>query len=338
MKGERIMKLLKKEFCLALTLTFAATIFSGSLLFAAEYSLRAHTINNPQSIHFTGMKKFKTLVEERSNGKIEVKLFHSGSLGDQRANLESLQSGTIDIATCDTPITTIDELMGVFGLPYIFRDRDHVQAVLYGPTGGWVADRLRAKGLEVLAYFEGGFRQITNNKRPIYKPSDLKGVKMRTPGSSLRIKTFNHYGANASALPYAELYSALQMGVYDGQENPAIEVKSSKFYEVQKYLSFTNHVYTVSFFLMSQMSYKKLPWDLQLLLKHAAYEASVATVAAGKAADSEIAGLAQSKGMKINQADIASFVEISKPIWDDYGKTMGDEATRLISIIEKIGK
>ena len=157
-----------------------------------------------------------------------------------------------------------------------------VDLVMNGPLGDWVAERLKKNKLEVLSYMEGGFRQITNNKRPINTPNDLKGIKMRTPSSQLRIKIFNSYGANASPLPYPELYSALQMGAFDGQENPAIEVKSSKFYEVQKYLSFTNHVYTVSYLLMGESSYKKLPWNLKILMKQASYEAAMATVEAGR--------------------------------------------------------
>jgi tripartite ATP-independent transporter DctP family solute receptor len=207
-----------------------------------------------------------------------------------------------------------------------------------GPVGDWTADRLRQKGLEVLAYFEGGFRQITNNKRPIVEPADLKGVKMRTPSSALRIKMFNHYGANAAALPYPELYSALQMGAFDGQENPAIEIKSQKFWEVQKYLSFSNHVYTVSYFLMSPVVYKKLPWDLQLMVKQAAYEASLKTIEVGKKADEDLAALAESKGMKVNQANVSAFVDASKPIWESYAKEQGSDTEKIIAIIASAGK
>jgi tripartite ATP-independent transporter DctP family solute receptor len=304
---------------------------------SAEFKLRANTIGNEHSIHAVGLRKLKELVEKRSGGRIEIKIYYSGALGDQRAGIESMQSGTIDIATVDTPITTIDKVFGVFGLPFIFRDREHVDQVMNGPVGEWAAERLRKNKLEILAYMEGGFRQITNNKRPIYTPDDLKGIKMRTPSSQLRIRIFNTYGANSAALPYPELYSALQMGVFDAQENPAIEVKSNKFYEVQKYLSFTNHVYSVSYLLMGQSSFKKLPWDLQLLVKQAGYETIAATVEAGKAVDEEIIELANSKGMKVNKATTQAFIEASKPIWDSVGKEMGDEAIKLIHLISTAG-
>ncbi len=234
--------------------------------------------------------------------------------------MQALQTGTLDIGTVDTPITTADELLGVFGLPYIFRDRDHVAKVMNGPVGDLIAERLQKKGLKVLAYFEGGFRQITNNVRPIMKPEDLKGIKMRTPASALRIKIFKQYGANASALPYPELYPAHQTKVFDGQENPAIEVISSKFYEVQKYLSFTGHVYTVSYFMMNDKIHAKLPSDLQKLLREAALAATKATVEAGIKGDAEVAEFAKSKGMQVNQADVKAFVEASKPIWSEFAK------------------
>jgi tripartite ATP-independent transporter DctP family solute receptor len=312
-------------------------VFAGTAT-GADFVLRVSTSSNAESVHYAGMTVFKELVEKRSNGKIEVKLFHSGAIGDDVANLEALKVGTLEIGTCDTPITTVDPLLGVFALPFIFRDRDHVASVMNGPVGDWTADRLRQKGLEVLAYFEGGFRQITNNKRPIVEPADLKGVKMRTPSSALRIKMFNHYGANAAALPYPELYSALQMGAFDGQENPAIEIKSQKFWEVQKYLSFSNHVYTVSYFLMSPVVYKKLPWDLQLMVKQAAYEASLKTIEVGKKADEDLAALAESKGMKVNQANVSAFVDASKPIWESYAKEQGSDTEKIIAIIASAGK
>lgn len=309
---------------------------AGSAL-SAEFKLRANTIGNEHSIHAVGLRTLKKLVEKRSEGRIEIKIYYSGALGDQRAGIESMQSGTIDIATVDTPITTVDKVFGVFGLPFIFRDREHVDQVMKGPVGAWTAERLRKHNLEILAYMEGGFRQITNNKRPIYTPADLKGIKMRTPSSQLRIRIFNTYGANSAALPYPELYSALQMGVFDAQENPAIEVKSNKFYEVQKYLSFTNHVYSVSYLLMGTSSFNKLPWDLQILMKQAGYETIAATVKAGKTVDEEIVELANSKGMKVNKANTEAFIKASKPIWDSVGKEMGEEAIKLIHLISTAG-
>lgn len=307
----------------------AAAGFSDAA-FAQEFKLRAATVGAPGGIQDIGLQKLKEVAEAKSGGRISITVYAGGSLGDQISNIESLQSGTLDIANIETPITQVDPLMGVFGLPYIFRSREHVDAVMNGPIGKEISERLAAHGVRAIGFLEGGFRQITNNVRPIYKPEDLKGVKMRTPESKLRIKIFNHYGANASPLPYPELYTALQTGAFDGQENPATEVKASRFYEVQKYLSFSNHVYTVGFLLMSEQVYQKLPDDLKQVMIEAAREASAATVEFGKQADAEIAELARSKGMEVNDADIASFVEASKPIWEEEAANLGPEASDLI--------
>lgn len=254
-------------------------------------------------------------------------------MGDQEDNIESLQVGTLDISTIETPITTVDPVLGVLSLPYIFRDRAHVAQVMEGEIGEEIAERLLQHDLRVLGYYEGGFRQITNNVRPIVTPEDLRGVKMRTPGSQLRIKIFNLYGANASPLPYAELYSALQTGVFDGQENPLVEVQASRFYEVQKYLSLSNHIYTVGFLLMSEQTFQSLPEDLQQILIEAGREAARATVAFGEQADQSVVDLAVSRGMEANEVDTEAFVTASRPIWDEEVPGLGADATSLVERI-----
>lgn len=321
---------------LSLTICLALATITGSTVEpvdAADIRLRANVPGNEEGIAYLGAKRFADLVKERTNGKVEIKVFHSSALGDQVSSIEAMQAGTLDIATIETPITTVDPVLGATALPYIFRGRDHVAAALNGPAGGWIKERLANKGLRVLGFMEGGFRQITNNVRPISKPSDLTGVKMRTPSSKLRIKIFNAYGANASPLPFKELYTALQTGVFDGQENPVIWAKVTKFFEVQKYLSITNHLYTVTYLLMSENAFAKLDADLQAIFRQAGREAAEFTVEVGKKADSEIVEFLKSKGMKVNQAEIDAFVQASKPVWDEWSQEHGDDAKKLINLI-----
>ncbi len=310
-----------------------AMMVAGAAAHAQEFTLRANTIGAEQGIQMEGLRTLKRLVEEQSGGRVAVSLHHSGSLGEQEDNIESLQVGTLDISTIETPITTVDPVLGVLSLPYMFRDRAHVAQVMEGEIGEEIAERLLQHDLRVLGYYEGGFRQITNNVRPIVTPEDLRGVKMRTPGSQLRIKIFNHYGANASPLPYAELYSALQTGVFDGQENPLVEVQASRFYEVQKYLSLSNHIYTVGFLLMSEQTFQSLPEDLQQILIEAGREAARATVAFGEQADQSVVDLAVSRGMEANEVDTEAFVEASRPIWDEEVPGLGADATSLVERI-----
>lgn len=310
----------------------ATTVAIGPSL-AADLKLRANVPGNEEGIAYLGAKRFADLVNERAGGKLNIKVFHSSALGDQVSSIESMQAGTLDVATVETPITTVDPVLGATALPYIFRGREHVAAALNGPAGAWIEERLAAKGLRVLGFMEGGFRQITNNVRPINAPSDLKGIKMRTPSSKLRIKIFNTYGANASPLPFKELYTALQTGVFDGQENPVIWAKVTKFYEVQKYLSITNHLYTVTYLLMSENAFRKLDTETQAIFKQAGREAAEYTVEVGKKADSEIVDFLKSEGMEVNQADIDAFVQASKPIWDEWVQEYGDDARKVTDLI-----
>ena len=318
-----------------------AVVFASLSMMAttgwAQVNLRGNVPGNEEGIAYLGAKYFADLVAQRTEGQVSIKVHHSSALGDQVSSIESMQAGTLDISTVETPITTVDPILGATALPYVFRSREHVAQALSGPAGKRIEDRLAAKGLRVLGFLEGGFRQITNNIRPINTPADLKGIKMRTPGSKLRIKIFNHYGANASPLPFKELYTALQTGVFDGQENPVIWAKATKFYEVQKYLSITNHLYTITYLLMSESSYQKLTPEQQAIFKDAGAEATKYSVEVGIKADTEIVDFLKAQGMQVNDADVGAFVEASQSIWTDWAAEHGADATALIDTIAKAG-
>lgn len=319
--------------------TTAVGIAQGA---SPEFEFRANTIGDPDSITYQGLERFAKIVEKRSNGRVSIALHHSGALGDQVSGIEALQSGTLDFATVETPITTIDPVLGVTALPYVFRGREHVETVLYGFFDEWVEQRLVPKGLRVVSLMEGGFRHITNNVRPIYTPEDLEGITMRTPDSRLRIRTFEHYGADASPLPFPEVYTALQTGTFDGQENPVIWAKTTNFYEVQDYLSLTGHIYTATYVLMSEESYQELPQDLQLLVKQAGREAYEKTVEVGRAADTEVVEFLKEQGMEVNEANKEAFVEASEPIWDGWVSDLEPDdqkvANMLLRLIRAAGK
>jgi TRAP-type transport system periplasmic protein len=316
----------------------ATVSLAASKVNAQEMQLRANAVGNEEGIAYLGMKRFAEIVEEKAGDKVGFKLFHSSALGDQVSSIESMQAGTLDIATVETPITTVDPTLGATALPYIFSGREHVAAALNGDAGKWIEKRLAEKGLRLLGFMEGGFRQITNNVRPIVTPADLKGVKMRTPGSKLRITIFNTYGANASPLPFKELYTALQSGVFDGQENPVIWAKATKFYEVQKYLSLTNHLYTVTYLLMSEDKFQQLAPEMQAIFKEAGRDAAAYSVEVGKKADSEIVDFLKEQGMEVNEADTDAFVKASEPIWDEWAEETGGDAGKLIELITAAAK
>lgn len=300
---------------------------------AADIGLKAATIGSQQGIQMAGLTALSKHVAEATGGNVEIDLFHSGSLGDQISNIESLDTRTLDIATIETPITTIDEDMGILSLPYLFRDREHVASVLNGEIGETLKSRLNEQGYRVIGFYEGGFRHITNNSRAIETPEDLSGLRIRTPGSRQRVEMFNAYGANASPLPYPELYSALQTGVFDGQENPLVEVEASRFYEVQDYLSLSGHVYTVGFLLMNEQRFQDLPEAAQQALLEGGAKAFDATVAFGESADQRVIELVEKNGMQVNEVDTEAFIEASKPLWEKFTQDMSAEASALVERI-----
>lgn len=323
--------MLKKSSLLAAVAAVCAAV--ASPLLASDVTFRVNVPGNEESIAYQSVTKFKEELEKYSDGSIELKVFANSALGDQESSLEAMQTGILDMATIETPITTVVPELGATALPYMFSDRDHVKRAMDGAAGEKIEEMLVAKGLRPVAFLEGGFRQITNNVRAITTPADLEGVKIRTPGSALRIKIFNHYGANASPLPFSELYSALQTKVFDGQENPVVWVKSQKFYEVQDYLSLTNHLYTVTYLLIAESKYDALSPEQKEAIAKAGAAAAAYSVELGIQADTEIVDYLKEKGMKVNDADVAAFTEASDAIWTDWAAEQSPDAKELIDLV-----
>ncbi|WP_336099394.1 TRAP transporter substrate-binding protein [Roseovarius sp. CH_XMU1461] len=318
------------------TTCFAVAIsaLGAGAAMAQDAVFRANMPGNEDSIAYKSVERFDQTLNELTGGAVDIKLFANSALGDQESSLEAMQTGLLDMATIETPITSVVPELGATALPYIFSGREHVARALDGEAGDKIEAMLVAKGLRPVAFLEGGFRQITNNVRPINTPSDLEGVKMRTPGSALRIKIFNAYGANASPLPFSELYSALQTGVFDGQENPVIWAKSQRFYEVQEYLSLTNHLYTVTYLLISEDKFQSLSEEQQQAVMQAGDAAEAYSVELGTQADQEIVDFLKEQGMQVNEADVAAFTAASQPIWDEWAGEQGAVAQELIELIK----
>ncbi len=303
---------------------------------AAEIELRAATVGAPGGIQVAGLNALSDHVTNATNGNVNLKLFPSGALGGQVANIESLDSQTLDIVAIETAITTINSDLGVLSLPYLFRDRNHVSAALNGEAGEGIRQWLRKDGYRVIGFYEGGFRHLTNNSKPVVTPKDLRGLRIRTPASRQRVKMLNAWGANASPLPYPELYSALQTGVFDGQENPLVEVRASRFYEVQDYLSLTGHVYTTGFLLMNETRFQALPDQLQQALMEGGSKAFESTMAFGTEADEKIVSLVEENGVKVNRVDTDAFRDASQPLWEVFTEKMSSKARTLVKKIADI--
>ena len=186
--------------------------------------------------------------------------------------LQKLKLGTLDMALPSTVMSSEVDLFGVFEMPYLVKDRAHMGRIEKEVFWSKLAPEAEKKGLNVLAVWENGYRQITNSKRPIKVPADLKGIKLRVPEGKWRLKMFQAYGANPSPMKFSELFTALQTGVMDGQENPFTQIYSAKLQEVQKYLSLSNHVYTPAYLTVGKTHWNSLPADVRKVLEDTAKE------------------------------------------------------------------
>lgn len=220
-------------------------------------------------------KKFKEVVEAESNGSIEVDLFPDNQLGDDRVVIETTQFGDIDIGVSSTsPLATMYADFYLFDAPYLFLSNEEAYAALDGEVGQKVLDGLEDIGLKGLAFWENGFRNFTNNETAVSKPEDVKGLKIRTMENEVHLEAWKALGANPTPMAFTELFTALQQGTVDGQENPLGIIDANKFHEVQKYVSLTQHVYTPYVVTMNLEKYNSLSDEQKAAIEKAVEEST----------------------------------------------------------------
>ena len=287
---------------------------------AAATAIRMGHVGYPGSLLAVVNDEFAKRVNEALKGKYEVKVFHSSQLGSDEEMLKGIKVGMLEMFQPSTIMSTVDPKFGVFEMPYLFKDRAHVKKVAEDPqVKTALFDPLPEKGLRLLGMWENGFRVITNNVRPIVKPEDLKGIKLRVPSGVWRVKMFRAYGANPTPLAYGEVFAALQAGVMDGQENPFPQIWGGKFHEVQKYLSLSDHVYTPSYSIVSERFWKTLPPDIQQVLAKISVEVGDFARKEGARMDKDLEEK-MAKSVKINEVDKDAFVAASKPVYEEFAK------------------
>lgn len=284
-----------------------------------------------------GLLKFSELVSEKTNGSVKVEVFPNGSLGGERDMVEGVQLGTLDMVLSSTgPLGGFVPELNVVDLPFLFQNREHAYKVLDGEIGEDLLSQLGPNGFEGLAWWENGFRNVTNSKRPINKPEDLAGLKIRTMENEVHMASFEAMGADPTPMAFTELFTALQQGVVDGEENPVPIVMTSKFFEVQKYMTLTGHFYSPSIVMINKEKFDSFSPEIQKALKEAAKEA--ATYERGLIAqmDKDFVSQLKDKGMEINEnPDKALFLEAVKPVYDKFEDKFGKE---LIEKIKAAGK
>jgi TRAP-type transport system periplasmic protein len=224
------------------------------------------------------------------------------------------------MAVPSTVMSSEVDLFGIFEMPYIVKDRAHMGRIEKEIFWAKLEPEAEKKGLKVLAVWENGIRHITNSKRPIRMPADLKGIKLRVPEGKWRVKMFQAYGANPSPMKFSELFTALQTGVMDGQENPFTQIYSAKLQEVQKYLSLSGHVYTPAYLTVGLRRWNELPADVRKVLEDTAKEVQAYVYETAAREDTALLAKLKQAGMQVNDVDQNAFVAASKPIYEEFGK------------------
>jgi tripartite ATP-independent transporter DctP family solute receptor len=285
------------------------------------------TPDSPQDPYATGAHAFKQAVERQSKGRIEVQMYPNRQLGDEKPMLEGLRFGTLDAAVITNAVVAqIEPAFQVNDLPFLFSSEAQAHKVLDGKVGQILAKKLEAKGIVSLGFMEGGFRHMINNVRPVSKPEDVKGVKYRVMQNPVYIDMFSALGGSAVPMAWGETFTAVQQGTIDGLEIPIAVIDSSKYNEVTKYLSLTNHTYSMIALLVSKKSMDKLPADLQKVVREAGKTALGAQRVAAGANAKALVGALEKKGMKVNVvADIVPFRNSVKPVYEKFKPTIGAE-------------
>ena len=308
-----------------------------------ERTIRLGHLNNADHPTSLGAKKFAELVAAKSGGKITVKEFPSSQLGNELQQQSALQGGVQEMFVASTTsLTGVVKEFGLFDFPFLFSNAQQADAMVDGPLGKMLGAKLAEKGVVVLGFFDLGFRNVTNSKRPITKGDDLEGLKLRVIPNPVFLETFKTFKANPTPMPFAELYGALESKAVDGQENPYSVILSSKLYEVNKYVSGTNHVYATNPVQISKRFWDKLSPAEQKLLQEAAteaqnYQRKVSREVAGKA-EAEL----KARGMLHNEIAPAEMDRMRaqvKPVHDKFAASYEPAVVSLFkSELERISK
>jgi len=306
---------------MALSLGFVAN--------AAAQTVMKISISTAQNSHQgVAIDTFAREVERRTNGRYKVQTFYSGALGGERESIEAVQLGTQELTFTSTgPVPNFVPETKILDVPFLFRDKAHARAVLDGPIGQEMLTKFDSKGMKALAWAENGFRHMTNSKREVRAPEDLKGLKMRTMENPVHIAAYKGFGIVTTPMAFPEVFTALQQGTVDGQENPLSVIIAAKFDQVQKHLSLTGHVYSPCVMLMNKAAFDKLSAADKQAFLDAAKEATRANRARVDEDDAKGVADLRAKGMTvIDNVDKAKFVAALAPVNAEFEKQFGKPA------------
>jgi tripartite ATP-independent transporter DctP family solute receptor len=302
---------------------------------AQGLQLRFGHVGEPGSLFADSAENFAACANPKLGDKGEVQVFGSSQLGNDQELLQKLKLGQVNFSLPSSVMSSVTPEFGVFEMPYSVQDRDHMRKIRDEVVMTTLQEAVKKKGYRILGVWENGFRHITNNVRPIVKPEDLQGIKLRTPKGEWRVKMFQAYGANPTPMAFSEVFTALKTGVIDGQENPFAQIYSAKFQEVQKYLSLTGHVYTPAYILTSDAEFAKLAEDVQQVLSDCAQENSEWVYNKAAELEDDLLGKIKEAGVAVNEADKQAFIAASKAIYDEFSSTV-EGGPELVDAVQKL--
>jgi TRAP-type transport system periplasmic protein len=299
------------------------------------YEIKVGLVHPTSHSYYQAFVRFKEEVEQRSDGRVRVSIFHSGQLGGEREMQEMVTLGTLEMAL--TGILVIyDPLFAVFELPYLYEDRDHVKRVMASGLIQRTGEPLLRRDLRVVGMFENGFRNITNSTRAIHSPRDVGGLKIRVPENPAQLETFGVLGSVVTPMSLSELYSALQQNVVDGQENPLQNIVSGKYFEVQRHLAMTGHIYNLAYIVVNDRFWSGLPDDLRQIVQESLDASSAYQLELASRLDVELLDTLQARGMQITHPDRAAFREATHPVYERFYTRFGGRARGIVEEIEAL--
>jgi tripartite ATP-independent transporter DctP family solute receptor len=311
---------------LALTASIGAVLLPVAPA-AAQTNMKINISIAQNSHQGVAIDTFAREVEKRTNGRYKVQTFYAGSLGGERESVEAVQLGTQELTFTSTgPVPNFVPEVAILDIPFLFRDYNHARSTLDGPIGQDLLGKFPSKGIVALAWGENGFRHMTNSKRAVNAPDDLKGLKMRTMENPVHIQAYKAFGIIPTPMAFPEVFTALQQGTVDGQENPLSVITAAKFEQVQKHLSLTGHVYSPALLLMNKGAWDKLSADDKKAFTEAAREAVKANRARVDDDEKKAVTDLRAKGMNVVETiDKSKFQATLGPTYADFGKKFGQD-------------
>ncbi|WP_114390719.1 sialic acid TRAP transporter substrate-binding protein SiaP [Notoacmeibacter marinus] len=312
----------------------AATMLGGQAL-AQDVTIKVGTVVSGDHPENVGAREFERLVEERSNGEIDVRVFTDAQLGNQREMVEQLRSGALEITWVTTGFFgSWEPVLGTLEIGYIFDDREHAFRAFEGPLGDKVAELVEPQGVELLGFYEAGMRHLTNSQRAVEGPEDIKGLKIRTPRATYHLRTLELMGANATPMAFNELYTAMEQGVVDGQENPLSNIYNAAFYEVNEHLALTGHLHLTHMVLYSADLWKELSDEHKEIVRQAVLDSAAVQRTKVAEDDANLLSELESRGMKVTRPDREALAAAVAPLRDDAVAEFGEPAQELLDMID----